>query len=103
MTQRWRCRMDYSPLNELAEQATQKMMRDGFENMDDKEFQLVMAHWMNSEADKGRREVIDALEKHTTSAGNGSKMDVVKRHGPGAGGGFGVGVLVSFLRELIGG
>ncbi len=95
--------MDYSPLNELAEQATQKMIRDGFENMSDKEFQLVMAHWMNSHADQGRREVIDALESHTTGAGNGSKMEAVKRNAPVAGGGFGVGVLVSFVRELFGG
>ena len=95
--------MDYSPLNELAEQATQKMIRDGFENMSDKEFQLVMAHWMNSHADNGRREVIEALEKHTTGTSNGSKMDAVKRNAPVAGGGFGVGMLVSFLREFIGG
>ncbi len=95
--------MDYSPLNELAEQATQKMIRDGFENMSDKEFQLVMAHWMNSHADNGRREVIDALEKHTTGVDNGSKMEIVKRNAPVAGGGFGVGMLVSFVRELFGG
>lgn len=95
--------MDYSPLNELAEQATQKMIRDGFENMSDKEFQLVMAHWMNSHADAGRREVIDALEKHATGTGNGSKMETVKRNAPIAGGGFGIGMLVSFVRELFGG
>lgn len=95
--------MDYSPLNELAEQATQKMIRDGFENMSDKEFQLVMAHWMNSHADNGRREVIEALEKRAIGANNSSKMEAVKRNAPIAGGGFGVGVLVSFLRDLIGG
>jgi len=94
--------MDYSPLNQLAEQATQKMLQDGFENISDKEFQLVMAHWMNSHADEGRREVIDALEKHTTGSPNGSKMDTVKRNAPVAGGGFGLGIVVSFFRELLG-
>jgi len=95
--------MDYSPLNELAEQATQKMLQNGFENITDKEFQLVMAHWMNSHADAGRRDVIEALEKQATGTGNGSKMEAVKRHAPVASGGFGIGVLVSFVRELFGG
>lgn len=95
--------MDYSPLNELAEQATQKMIRDGFENITDKEFQLVMAHWMNSHADAGRMDVIEALEKRAIGASNGSKMESVKRNAPIAGGGFGIGVLVSFLREFFGG
>lgn len=95
--------MDYSPLNQLAEQATQKMLQDGFENISDKEFQLVMAHWMNSHADEGRREVIEALEKHTTGTSNGSKMEAVKRNAPVAAGGFGIGMLVSFVRELFGG
>ncbi len=93
---------DYSPLNELADQATQKMLQDGFENITDKEFQLVMAHWMNSHADEGRKEVIDALEKQAAGTGNGSKIEAVKRHGPIASGGFGIGVLVSFVRELFG-
>ncbi len=95
--------MDYSALNQLAEQATQKMLQGGYDNITDKEFQLVMAHWMNSHADEGRREVIDALEKHTTGTGNGSKMEAVKRNAPVAGGGFGVGMLVSFLRQILGG
>ena len=95
--------MDHSALNELAEKATQKMLQNGFDNITDKEFQLVMAHWMNSHADEGRREVIDALEKHTTGTGNGSKMEAVKRNAPVAGGGFGLGIVVSFLREFIGG
>jgi len=95
--------MDYSPLNQLAEEATQKMLQSGFENISDKEFQLVMAHWMNSHADEGRKEVIEALEKHVTGTGNDSKMEAVKRNAPVAGGGFGVGMLVSFIRELFGG
>ncbi len=95
--------MDHSPLNQLAETAAQKMLTEGIDGISDKEFALVMAHWTNGRADAGRKEVIDALAKHTTGTGNGSKMDAVKRNAPVAGGGFGVGMLVAFVRELFGG
>ncbi len=95
--------MDYSPLDKLAEDAAQEMLTKGIGGISDKEFALVMAHWTNGRADAGRREVIDALEKHTTGTGNGSKLDAVKRNAPVAGGGFGIGMLVSFLRQILGG
>ena len=90
---------DYSTLDQLAEAAAEKMITDGMDNISDKEFQLVMAHWMNSRAETGRREVIDAI--HEGVIGTHSRMDAVKRNAPAAGGGFGLGVVVSFVRDFL--